>query len=313
MKRYFSLLLACVLMAVLTGCNGEQAAGEPSSAEMADPPSRSSEAETPSSEPEPANPAPEEAEDSSKTPPDTAGSDTVAETRSLRVRIVDENGNSASNIEVSVYSGLTAAEGEPEWYTGWTVDNTGVMTIEELPVLSLDITLENRSIPASDFEGRFQNHTYTAEEVRALPEEVKIVLEGPDYDTATEELCPTILEYRVMDADGDPVPDAYVEFYCSYNPNQGIDSKFLDDTWVVTGGTPNPMNDLDENWDGEKTLTAGGYTNAQGIYLYGFQSEVGTRDGFRYRARVRYNGKTTYSEEVELEGARTVYTLTAPE
>ena len=43
MKRYFSLLLACVLMAVLTGCNGEQAAGEPSSAEMADPPSRSSE------------------------------------------------------------------------------------------------------------------------------------------------------------------------------------------------------------------------------------------------------------------------------
>ena len=70
----------------------------------------------------------------------------MAETRSLRVRIVDENGNSASNIEVSVYSGLTAAEGEPEWYTGWTVDNTGVMTIEELPVLSLDITLENRSI-----------------------------------------------------------------------------------------------------------------------------------------------------------------------
>ena len=66
------------------------------------------------------------------------------------------------------------------------------------------------------------------------------------------------------------------------------------------------------NWKGLECvqLTAGGYTDANGVYLYGFQSKAGSRDGFRYIARASYNGKTGPQQEVELKGERTVLELT---
>lgn len=170
-----------------------------------------------------------------------------------------------------------------------------------MPVMPICITLENRSIPASD-PLRFQEHYYTAEEVAALPEELTLTFEGPNYMEATEDLCPTVLEFRVTDEAGQPLANADVEFYCSLNPNNGKGGKFLDDYPV--------LDNIKGVWEGDKVLTAGGYTDADGVYLYGFQSQAGSRDGFCYIARASYNGKTGPQKEVELSGGRTVLELT---
>ena len=70
------------------------------------------------------------------------------------------------------------------------------------------------------------------------------------------------------------------------------------------------LDNIEGVWEGDKVLTAGGYTDADGVYLYGFQSQAGSRDGFCYIARASYNGKTGPQKEVELSGGRTVLELT---
>ena len=224
---------------------------------------------------------------------------------SLTVRVVDEEGNPSPNISVTVGEAFEKMEGisvTDSWGENWTTNINGITNpFENMPVMPICIMLENRSIPASD-PLRFQEHYYTAEEVAALPEELTLTFEGPNYIEATEELCPTVLEFRVTDEAGQPLANADVEFYCSLNPNNGKDGKFLDDYPV--------LDNIEGVWEGDKVLTAGGYTDANGVYLYGFQSKAGSRDGFRYIARASYNGKTGPQQEVELKGERTVLELT---
>lgn len=229
----------------------------------------------------------------------------IQEKRSLTVRVVDEKGNPSPNISVTVGEAFEKMEGisvTDSWGENWTTNINGITNpFENMPVMPICIMLENRSIPASD-PLRFQEHYYTAEEVAALPEELTLTFEGPNYVEATEELCPTILEFRVTDEAGQPLANADVEFYCSLNPNNGKDGKYLDDYPV--------LDNIEGVWEGDKVLTAGGYTDADGVYLYGFQSQAGSRDGFRYIARASYNGKTGPQKEVELSGGRTVLELT---
>ena len=229
----------------------------------------------------------------------------IQEKRSLTVRVVDEEGNPSPNISVTVGEAFEKMEGisvTDSWGENWTTNINGITNpFENMPVMPICIMLENRSIPASD-PLRFQEHYYTAEEVAALPEELILTFEGPNYIEATEELCPTVLEFRVTDEAGQPLANADVEFYCSLNPNNGKDGKFLDDYPV--------LDNIEGVWEGDKVLTAGGYTDANGVYLYGFQSKAGSRDGFRYIARASYNGKTGPQQEVELKGERTVLDLT---
>lgn len=230
----------------------------------------------------------------------------IQEKRSLTVRVVDEEGNPSPNIAVAVRDTFAETEGMDVvdvWNEVSLTNATGYVnrSFKDLPVMPICITLENRSIPASD-SLRFQEHFYTAEEVAALPEELILTFEGPNYMEATEELCPTVLEFRVTDEAGQPLANADVEFYCSLNPNNGKDGKFLDDYPV--------LDNIEGVWEGDKVLTAGGYTDANGVYLYGFQSPAGNRDGFRYIARASYNGKTGPQQEVELKGGRTVLELT---
>lgn len=230
----------------------------------------------------------------------------IQEKRSLNVRVVNEDGNPSPNIAVTVRDTFAETEGidvVDVWIGVSLTDATGYVNrpFKDLPVMPICITLENRSIPASD-PLRFQEHYYTAEEVAALPEELTLTFEGPNYVEATEELCPTILEFRVTDEAGQPLANASVEFYCSLNPNNGKDGKFLDDYPV--------LDNIEGVWEGDKVLTAGGYTDADGVYLYGFQSQAGSRDGFCYIARASYNGKTGPQKEVELSGGRTVLELT---
>ncbi len=316
MKRALIALLTLVLCLNLCACAPKPdpaAAGEISgSSQPADEP------EEPAAPPvSPEKPLPEE--ESGKLPPseenpsDWAPSEpeqridpwAIQEKRSLTVRVVDEEGNPSPNISVTVGEAFEKMEGisvTDSWGENWTTNINGITNpFENMPVMPICIMLENRSIPASD-PLRFQEHYYTAEEVAALPEELILTFEGPNYIEATEELCPTVLEFRVTDEAGQPLANADVEFYCSLNPNNGKDGKFLDDYPV--------LDNIEGVWEGDKVLTAGGYTDANGVYLYGFQSKAGSRDGFRYIARASYNGKTGPQQEVELKGERTVLDLT---
>ncbi len=316
MKHALIALLTLVLCLNLCACAPKPdpaAAGEISgSSQPADEP------EEPAAPPvSPEKPLPEE--DTGKLPPseeppsDWTPSEpeqridpwAIQEKRSLTVRVVDEEGNPSPNISVTVGEAFEKMEGisvTDSWGENWTTNINGITNpFENMPVMPICITLENRSIPASD-PLRFQEHYYTAEEVAALPEELILTFEGPNYIEATEELCPTVLEFRVTDEAGQPLANADVEFYCSLNPNNGKDGKFLDDYPV--------LDNIEGVWEGDKVLTAGGYTDANGVYLYGFQSKAGSRDGFRYIARASYNGKTGPQQEVELKGERTVLELT---
>lgn len=317
MKHALIALLTLVLCLNLCACAPKPdpaAAGEISgSSQPADEP------EEPAAPPvSPEKPLPEE--ESGKLPPseenpsDWAPSEpeqridpwAIQEKRSLTVRVVDEEGNPSPNIAVAVRDTFAETEGMDVvdvWNEVSLTNATGYVnrSFKDLPVMPICITLENRSIPASD-PLRFQEHYYTAEEVAALPEELTLTFEGPNYIEATEELCPTVLEFRVTDEAGQPLANADVEFYCSLNPNNGKDGKFLDDYPV--------LDNIEGVWEGDKVLTAGGYTDANGVYLYGFQSKAGSRDGFRYIARASYNGKTGPQQEVELKGERTVLELT---
>ncbi len=316
MKRALIALLTLVLCLNLCACAPKPdpaAAGEISgSSQPADEP------EEPAAPPvSPEKPLPEE--ESGKLPPSEENpSDwappepeqridpwAIQEKRSLTVRVVDEEGNPSPNISVTVGEAFEKMEGisvTDSWGENWTTNINGITNpFENMPVMPICIMLENRSIPASD-PLRFQEHYYTAEEVAALPEELTLTFEGPNHIEATEELCPTVLEFRVTDEAGQPLVNADVEFYCSLNPNNGKDGKFLDDYPV--------LDNIEGVWEGDKVLTAGGYTDANGVYLYGFQSKAGSRDGFRYIARASYNGKTGPQEEVELKGGRTVLELT---
>lgn len=316
MKRALIALLTLVLCLNLCACAPKPdpaAAGEISGSSQP-----AEEPEEPAAPPvSPEKPLPEE--ESGKLPPseenpsDWAPSEpeqridpwAIQEKRSLTVRVVDEEGNPSPNISVTVGEAFEKMEGisvTDSWGENWTTNINGITNpFENMPVMPICIMLENRSIPASD-PLRFQEHYYTAEEVAALPEELTLTFEGPNYIEATEELCPTVLEFRVTDEAGQPLANADVEFYCSLNPNNGKDGKFLDDYPV--------LDNIEGVWEGDKVLTAGGYTDANGVYLYGFQSKAGSRDGFRYIARASYNGKTGPQQEVELKGERTVLELT---
>lgn len=316
MKRALIALLTLVLCLNLCACAPKPdpaAAGEISGSSQP-----AEEPEEPAAPPvSPEKPLPEE--ESGKLPPSEENpSDwappepeqridpwAIQEKRSLTVRVVDEEGNPSPNISVTVGEAFEKMEGisvTDSWGENWTTNINGITNpFENMPVMPICIMLENRSIPASD-PLRFQEHYYTAEEVAALPEELILTFEGPNYIEATEELCPTVLEFRVTDEAGQPLANADVEFYCSLNPNNGKDGKFLDDYPV--------LDNIEGVWEGDKVLTAGGYTDANGVYLYGFQSKAGSRDGFRYIARASYNGKTGPQQEVELKGERTVLELT---
>ena len=316
MKRALIALLTLVLCLNLCACAPKPdpaAAGEISGSSQP-----AEEPEEPAAPPvSPEKPLPEE--ESGKLPPseenpsDWAPSEpeqridpwAIQEKRSLTVRVMDEDGNPSPNISVTVGEAFEKMEGisvTDSWGENWTTNINGITNpFENMPVMPICVMLENRSIPASD-PLRFQEHYYTAEEVAALPEELILTFEGPNYIEATEELCPTVLEFRVTDEAGQPLANADVEFYCSLNPNNGKDGKFLDDYPV--------LDNIEGVWEGDKVLTAGGYTDANGVYLYGFQSKAGSRDGFRYIARASYNGKTGPQQEVELKGERTVLELT---
>ena len=247
MKRALIALLTLVLCLNLCACAPKPdpaAAGEISgSSQPADEP------EEPAAPPiSPEKPLPEE--ESGKLPPSEENpSDwappepeqridpwAIQEKRSLTVRVVDEEGNPSPNISVTVGEAFEKMEGisvTDSWGENWTTNINGITNpFENMPVMPICIMLENRSIPASD-PLRFQDHYYTAEEVAALPEELTLTFEGPNYIEATEELCPTVLEFRVTDEAGQPLANADVEFYCSLNPNNGKDGKFLDDYPVL--------------------------------------------------------------------------------
>ena len=92
----------------------------------------------------------------------------IQEKRSLNVHVVDEDGNPSPNIAVTVRDTFAETEGidvVDVWIGVSLTDATGYVNrpFKDLPVMPICITLENRSIPASD-PLRFQEHYYTAEE-----------------------------------------------------------------------------------------------------------------------------------------------------
>lgn len=118
-----------------------------------------------------------------------------------------------------------------------------------------------------------------------------IVWHGESYREASEK-CPVQMVFRVVDGEGNPVPNADITFYCSRNP--------------AFEGTGKEI----ETDPSEPKLTAGGWTDADGRYFYAFpdQSSEHGRDGWGYYATATLDGKTAEGELI-VDGGYTELTL----
>ena len=295
MKKIAILLLSGALLLSLTGCGAPE--GEDLSSSVASAVSEKSEPEEVPSTPPDEGSSTESADSKAETTSSEAASTpvpVVPQTMDFRCKVVDEEGNPAPNIMVILFS-YAPTEVQPDLYDMFTSGQSNqeglTPLFDDVPVEKMRLEMSNRSISHYAESGREEEIYVPAEDVLASDGIYTIVWHGESYREASEE-CPVQMVFRVVDGEGNPVPNADITFYCSRNP--------------AFEGTGKEI-ETDPN---ELKLTAGGWTDADGRYFYAFPDESSEhgRDGWGYYATATLDGKTAEGELI-VDGGYTELTL----
>ncbi|MBS4785266.1 MAG: hypothetical protein KH009_04040 [Clostridiales bacterium] len=278
MKKLFQFVLFILTLSLLSGCTQNDTVD--TQPELSS--SEDMHIESSVSQSEPEIPDEESSAISSSKPVDGELQNTV------QFQILDPMGDPSPNIGMLIFAvdgeGNTtlvdAAQSDADGYT---------RNISDLPYTDLKIVLDNRSIPYED-ERREKVVFVTNEERLSSSGAITLVWDAESYRSASEN-CLVKMKILVLDSQNNPIRNANVDFYCSFTP------------YIDAEGNEKQL-------ESSPKLTAGGWTDADGIYLYAFPSHKtpDARDGFVYTITVEHNG-ISQTKDLTMNGAISTVTF----